>query len=237
MDGHNRHTMESDQRVHPGRRGSGGWSGATVERSTQSTQRRFVGVAHRSAVERFAGTLRGVPDCASALSALEKARSHGGGAARIGQGSSRARRFGFIRMLHRRQLCSGQKGGFKVGKTKRGKGVKIMAVGDAHGLPLAVHTEAASPAEVKLVEATLEKRLVQEKPLRLIADKAYDSDPLRERLLDQDMLLIAPHRQGRTKPAFNDGRWLSRYRKRWKIERLFAWLHNFRRLVYAYPVY
>ena len=42
---------------------------------------------------------------------------------------------------------------------------------------------------------------------------------------------IAPHRRRRTKPSFNDGRWLRRYRKRWKIERLLAWLHNFRRLV------
>lgn len=137
-------------------------------------------------------------------------------------------------MLHRRQLFSGQKRGFKVGKTKRGKGVKIMAVGDAHGLPIAVHTEAASPAEVKLVESTLEQRLVEGMPMRLIADKAYDSDPLRERLLEHDVLLIAPHRDGRTKPVFNDGRWLSRYRKRWKIERLFAWIHNFRRLVVRY---
>src|SRR5205809_206094 len=50
-----------------------------------------------------------------------------------------------------RQLFSGQKGGAKVGKTKRGKGCKIMAVGDAHGLPIAIHTETAAPAEVKLV--------------------------------------------------------------------------------------
>ena len=28
-----------------------------------------------------------------------------------------------------------------------------------------------------------------------------------------------------------DGRSLRRYRRRWKVERLFAWLHNFRRLV------
>ena len=109
-----------------------------------------------------------------------------------------------------------------------------MAVGDAHGLPIAIHTTSASPAEVTLVEATLECSLVEEKPLRLIADKAYDSDPLRERLLDQDIVLLAPHRAGRTKPAFNDGRCLRRYRKRWKIERLFAWLHNFRRLVVRY---
>jgi transposase len=140
-------------------------------------------------------------------------------------------------MLFRRQLRSGQKGGAKIGKTKRGKGCKIMALGDAHGLPIAIHTEAAAPAEVKLVQATLQQRLVKEKPLRIIADKAYDSDPLRERLLEEEMLLLAPHRRGRTKPSFNDGRWLRRYRKRWKIERLFAWLHNFRRLVVRWEYY
>jgi transposase len=134
-------------------------------------------------------------------------------------------------MFYRWQLCSGQKGGAGVGKTRRGKGSKIMALGDAHGLPLAIHTEAASPSEVTLAETTLNKCLVREKPWRLIADKAYDSDPLRKRLLDQEVLLLAPHRRTRSKPPFNDGRWLRRYRKRWKIERLFAWLHNFRRLV------
>jgi hypothetical protein len=25
--------------------------------------------------------------------------------------------------------------------------------------------------------------------------------------------------------------WMRRYKKRWKVERLFAWMHNFRRLV------
>lgn len=84
---------------------------------------------------------------------------------------------------------------------------------------------------MKLVAATLEQCLVKEKPLRLIADRAYDSDPLRERMLEEDILLLVPHRRGRIKPSFNDGRCLRRYAKRWKIERLFAWLHNFRRLV------
>jgi hypothetical protein len=74
-------------------------------------------------------------------------------------------------MFFGRQLRSGQKGGAKIGKTKRGKGCKIMALGDAHGLPIAIYTEAAAPAEVKLVAATLKQRLVKEKPLRIIADK------------------------------------------------------------------
>ena len=46
--------------------------------------------------------------------------------------------------------------------------------------------------------------------------------------------LIAPHRTNRTKPRSQDGRKLRRYKRRWKIERLFAWLHNYRRLVTRY---
>jgi transposase len=38
----------------------------------------------------------------------------------------------------------------------------------------------------------------------------------------------------RKKPATQDGRNLRRYRKRWKVERLFAWLQNYRRLVVRY---
>jgi transposase len=46
--------------------------------------------------------------------------------------------------------------------------------------------------------------------------------------------LIAPHRANRKQPATQDGRPLRRYRRRWKIERLFAWLQNFRRLLVRY---
>jgi len=44
--------------------------------------------------------------------------------------------------------------------------------------------------------------------------------------------MIAPHRRGRrTDTKTQDGRSLRRFRRRWKVERLFAWLSNFRRLV------
>ena len=46
--------------------------------------------------------------------------------------------------------------------------------------------------------------------------------------------MIAPHRRNRKKPRTQDGRKLRRYKRRWKIERLFAWLGNFRRLVVRY---
>jgi transposase len=70
--------------------------------------------------------------------------------------------------------------------------------------------------------------------MRVIADKAYDSDPLRERLARRGIALIAPHRSNRKKPATQDGRALRRYRRRWIVERTNAWRGNFRRLVVRY---
>jgi len=44
--------------------------------------------------------------------------------------------------------------------------------------------------------------------------------------------MIAPNRRNREKTQ--DGRPLHRYRRRWKIEQLFAWLYNFCRLGIRY---
>jgi hypothetical protein len=116
-----------------------------------------------------------------------------------------------------------------VGKTKRGKGSKIMAFSDGSSIPLALHTEkSASPHEVSLVEATLESSFLKEKPDRLVGDKAYDSDPLDETLREQGIEMIAPHRRNRKNKKSQDGGKLRRYKRRWNIERLFAWLQNFR---------
>jgi transposase len=134
-------------------------------------------------------------------------------------------------MLYRRHLCGGKKRGHKVGTTKRGKGTKLMVITDAHGLPLAVHTAAASPHEITLVETTLAETLTLGRPRRLIGDRAYDSDPLDQALASQGIELIAPHRRNRHRKATQDGRVLRRYRRRWKIERLFAWLNKYKRVL------
>jgi len=68
----------------------------------------------------------------------------------------------------------------------------------------------------------------------VIADKGYDSDALRRRLRRRGILLIAPHRSHRRHTPRQDGRILRRYKRRWTIERTFAWLGNFRRLVVRY---
>src|SRR5436189_4241571 len=137
-------------------------------------------------------------------------------------------------MLHRRHLRGGEKGGLKVGKTKRGKGTKIMAVADGSSLPLAIHIESASPHEVTLVQHTLQASHVEGTPTRLVGDRAYDSDPLDAELRERGIEMIAPHRHNRHKPKTQDGRKLRRYKRRWKVERFFAWLGNFRKVVVRY---
>jgi len=120
-----------------------------------------------------------------------------------------------------------------VGKTKRGKGTKIMAIAAGNSVPLAVTIDSASPHESKLVDETLAGSFLDELPEKLIGDKAYDSDPL-DRHLDEEygIEMIAPNRENRSKTQ--DGRALRRYLRRWVVERLFAWLHWFRRLVVRY---
>ena len=126
-----------------------------------------------------------------------------------------------------------KRGGTCVGKTKRGKGSKIMAIADRQGRPVAVHVESATPHEVTLVHATLGERFVRQLPARLIGDNAYESDRLEAVLARHGVELIAPHRRTRTQRT-QDGRPLRRYRRRWKVERLFAWLQNFRRIAVRY---
>ena len=108
-----------------------------------------------------------------------------------------------------------------------------MAVADRNGLPVSVCAESATPHEVTLAMSTLLQMVVPDAPQNLIGDNAYDSDRLDAELRFYGIEVIAPHRRNR-RNATQDGRRLKRYRRRWKIERLFAWLQNFRRLVVRY---
>jgi hypothetical protein len=79
----------------------------------------------------------------------------------------------------------------KVGKTKRGKGTKIMAVADRHGLPVSICVESATPHEVKFATSTLVQMVVPDAPRTLIGDNAYDSDTLDAELRSYGIEVIA----------------------------------------------
>lgn len=108
-----------------------------------------------------------------------------------------------------------------------------MAIADRAGLPIAITIASASPHETQLVAQTLNAGFLPDNPSRLIGDAAYDSDGLDRELAAFDIELIAPHRSDRIHLT-QDGRALRRYKRRWKVERLFAWLQNSRRLVTRY---
>ncbi|MFM9066644.1 MAG: transposase [Planctomycetota bacterium] len=128
-------------------------------------------------------------------------------------------------------LRTGKKRGFCVGKTKKGKGTKLLLLIDGQGLPMGMNVASASPSDQRLIEPLLKQRVLTRQSPRLIYDKAADGDPLRQRLSDAGIELICPHRKNRRKPPLQDGRKLRRYRHRWKIERTIAWLGHCRRLL------
>lgn len=117
-----------------------------------------------------------------------------------------------------------------------------MVVVDGQGIPLGSHLDSASPSEVTLVDKTLgnirvhngRKGRPKTRPKRLIADKGYDSDPLRETLAKRGIKLISPYRKNRKhKKKFRKAS-KERYRRRYKVERTFAWIGSFRRLTVRY---
>ena len=88
-------------------------------------------------------------------------------------------------------------GGDGIGCTKAGKGVKIMLMGDARSLPVAVNTCSASPHESQLVQELFGFTLTEQLPERLIGDKACVSDKLDEQMAEMgvEISLPAPGKQ------------------------------------------
>jgi len=211
-----------------------GWEGATAEGPAHGVERGVMDFGHGGAVAGDAAEVSSVPDLPSPLSAVGAFRGAGEGVADAGTPVAGRRPTEPGGSFHRRDVCGGEKRGFGIGPTKRGKGTKITAITVGDSVPIAISVQAASPHESQLVEEALGHSFLDELPARLIGDKAYDSDKLDDQMQKQyGMEMIAPHRSNRVHPT-QDGRPLRRYRRRWTIERLFAWLQVFRRLVTRY---
>ena len=116
----------------------------------------------------------------------------------------------------------------------------MMLVTDGKGVPLGFLVESANAAEIALADDTLATIQVPQqrgrpktRPRELVADKAYDKDLFRTTLRWRGIHPCIPerkHRRSRPGPKLK----LDSYRLRWHVERSFAWLQNFRRLVVRY---
>lgn len=131
-------------------------------------------------------------------------------------------------------LFACKKKGLEVGKTKKGKGTKLMLMTDGQGIPISAFTTSAQTAEVNTIETLVDIRVTRKRPDRLLYDKAADADWIRDALKVRGIQQVTPHRKGRKKRSRQDGRSLRRYRHRWKIERTISWLQFQRRLLIRY---
>ncbi len=115
-----------------------------------------------------------------------------------------------------------------------------MLVTDGRGTPLGLLVEAANEAEITLAEDTLATVQVPQRrgrpktrPQEVVADKAYDQRLFREHLRWRGIHPCIPERKNR-KPRPGPKLKLDSYGLRWHVERSFAWLQNFRRLLIRY---
>lgn len=145
-----------------------------------------------------------------------------------------------------------KRGGEKVGLTRKGKGTKWMLVIDGNGLPLGFHLDSAQVAEVRLAEHTLDTIKVarplgrpKSRPDKLVADRGYDSAAFRRALRRRGIRMCIPPKRRPAKWKAKRGRPVvarkDDSRLRYKVERGFAWLGNYRRLLIRWerllPVY
>lgn len=133
-------------------------------------------------------------------------------------------------------------GGEHVGLARKGKGTKWMVVVERHGLPLGFLLASANRAEVRRAEQTLGTICVRRprgrprrRPEKLVADRGYDRRAFRRALRRRRIRTCIPPKRrpaswrakrGRPVLAHKDD-----YRQRYTVERTFAWLGAFRRLL------
>jgi len=115
-----------------------------------------------------------------------------------------------------------------VGLTRHGKGSKLQAVVNYESLPLAIQLDSANPHEATTTIALLE--LIDDLPGTVVADKAYDTDKLRDEVTELGSKLLVPHKSNRKRPPRDQEHIGRHYRERWRVERLFSWLAGWRRL-------
>ena len=124
-----------------------------------------------------------------------------------------------------------------------------MLVADGNGLPIGLRLASANHHEVKLAAPTLQTvRIPQpragghpkQRPKELVADKAYDSKKFRNWLRRRGIRPTIPPYKRRERKYPKRGRSVETgpgYSERWKVERTFAWLGSFRRLLVRHERY
>jgi transposase len=172
---------------------------------------------------RCAGKVREVEFNLSTLPALEHLQCLGERRHRSRRDNGRERALRH-RLNHGSRPClrSGRKRGIHqraLGRSRGGFTSKIHCLGDARGRPIAFDLTPGEAADCKSYDALID--LPERAPGALLADKAYDSDAIRDDLKKRGIRAVIPPKSNRTKTIRYSKRL---YRQRNCIERVLGHL-------------
>jgi transposase len=166
----------------------------------------------------------------SALPAMECLRGLGerGGRSRRDDGGERPLQH---RLDHGPRPClgSGRKRGAHqraLGRSRGGFTSKIHCLGDARGRPIAFELTPGEAADCKSYDTLID--LPEQAPDALLADKAYDSDAIRDDLKKRGIKAVIPPKSNRkvairySKELYRERNWIERVIGHLKINRAIA---------------
>ena len=179
-----------------------------------------MGAAHWRPLARHAGTVRQLEFCVRALLALEQARSVDAAFETLASLGPPADEEHAIDSTNVRahQHAAGVKRGNQnqeaLGRSRGGFSTKVHRRTNAKGDPLTFDVTPGEAHEVKGYDALMELHDVD--PDRLLGDKGYDSDGIRDDLTDRGIEPVIPPRSNRKTPINYDR---EAYKRRNLIER------------------
>ena len=106
-----------------------------------------------------------------------------------------------------------------LGRSRGGFTSKVHCLGDAKGRPIAFHLTPGEAADCKTYDTLID--LPEQPPEALLADKAYDTDAIREDLKERGIKAVIPPKSNRTQAIRYSKRL---YRERNCIERVLGHL-------------
>jgi transposase len=198
-------------------------------------QRHPLGPAHRRAVARHAKAIRQLELGFRALYPLEQAWGLGRSLRDTGFAWAACRRGACYRFDNRAgaPTCSRRKRGNQekqaLGRSRGGFSTKIHLRTNAKGNPLTFDLTGGEVHDTQGFDALM--KLHDAQPAKLLGDKGYDSDEIRNDLAKRGIEPVIPPRSNRTTPSEYDR---EAYKRRNLIERCVNRLKQFRRIATRY---
>ena len=198
---------------------------------SQDHERDILCAAHRDAVARSAGTLWALHNGVQSLQSLVSTRHleadfrHAGiEIARQSVSDRQHDRESPSRGKRRKRGEQNQ----AIGISRGGRSTKIHAIVDSKGRPLNFTVTGGQVHDSQVVGDVLD---TPRPPLAVTADKAYDSQKVRQQIKDEGALPVIPSRSNATRKAYCPKRF---YRRRHKIENYFCRIKDWRRIATRY---